>query len=98
MPQLGNISVSQEFSDLVAKAVEHALTSVSDGEVLTPFVMTLEGGKDHLYRLAAEDMNAVQRMLHEIVSSGETAVDAYAFAWDVLVSSKEGDEKQDAIL
>lgn len=98
MPQLGNISVSQEFLDLVTKAVEHALHSVSGGEMLVPFVMTLEHGTDHLYRLAAEDMNAVQRMLHEIVTGEETAVDAYAFAWDVLVSAKQGDEKQDAIL
>lgn len=98
MPQLGKISVSQEFKDLVTKAVKHALHSVSDGEVLIPFVMTLQDGEDHLYRLAAEDMNAVQQMLHEIVTGEETAVDAYAFAWDVLVSTKEGDEKQEAIL
>ncbi len=98
MPQLGNISVSQEFSDLVTKAVEHALQSVSDGEALVPFVMTLQGGEGHLYRLMAEDMNAVQKMLHDIVTGEETAVDAYAFAWDVLVSAKEGDEQQDAIL
>jgi hypothetical protein len=98
MPQLGNISVSQEFSDLVKNAVEHALDSVSEGDVLTPFVMTLEDGEGHLYRLMAEDMNAVQKMLYDIVTGEETTVDAYAFAWDVLVSAKEGDEQQDAIL
>lgn len=98
MPQLGKISVSQEFNDLVAKAVEHALQDVGTDEGLVPFVMTLEGGKDQLYRLTAEDMNAVQKMLHEIVTGGETAVDAYAFAWDVTVSAKDDAEKQDAIL
>lgn len=98
MPQLGNISVSQEFSDLITRAVEHALDGVSEGKALIPFVMTLQGGEGHLYRLMADDMNAVQKMLHDIVTGEETAVDAYAFAWDVLVSAKEGDAEQDAIL
>ncbi|MGD2153041.1 MAG: hypothetical protein PVG79_07205 [Gemmatimonadales bacterium] len=100
MPQLGKISVSQEFRDLVSKAIEHALSAVREAEALVPFVMTLEDGEDRFYRLAGEDMSAVQDMLQNIVSGGGkgAAVDAYAFAWDVLVSTKEGETDQDAIL
>ncbi|UCC75014.1 MAG: hypothetical protein JSV86_10810 [Gemmatimonadota bacterium] len=98
MPQLGEVSASPKFEDLINKTVNHALYSVSDGEVLIPFVMTLEKGEDHLYRLVADDMPAVQEMLKDIVTSEEKNIDAYAFAWDVLVSTKDSDVKRDAIL
>lgn len=93
MVQLGEITVSEAFAELLFWALDYAIECVSPGETLIPFVAVTRDGQRQLRRLLAEGPEAAESMLNKLLA--EEAVEAYAYAYDGYVTL-DG-ERSDAV-
>lgn len=89
------IQISEQLSDLVLEAFEHAFESISEGDPLVPFAFVERGGKRDLRRYMAEDLAEAVEAGRKAIGSESPKPERAAFAFDGYVRSE--DERLDAI-
>jgi hypothetical protein len=91
-------NVGDKTLELIHHAADRAMDYVSAGDTMVPFVMTMSNNEKNQYTLMAEDMPGAMDMLVKIINDKEKNIDAYAFAYDIVLRDANGNGKQDAII